>query len=308
MLLVIKDPHFRYGLSKPTSRTKNFFNQIDYKLERLIELAKELKVKNLAIAGDVFDVKSPLKYNLLVLKAIEARLEKLKGWFENIYTIAGNHDLPYASIENIKDSVYWYFAQKGYFTDTAFKPISLTPQIDIVGIPYIGEASQTLPELKRLKLRKNTLLMLHIYALPNSSYQIPKLDTATYQELVELLPKEVKGVILGHLHKGFAPQKVNGVVFVNGWAFTRLTRDYYTLNNKHQPEAVLIDDNLNATPFIIPHAPYKEAFTTNILYDKKSIELKDLKESLVNFTINETPPPPKEIKALVEHYLELAKN
>ena len=236
VFLILKDPHFRFGFRSPIGRTDEFFTQIKDKLSQLKDMVLSLQKQEgevyVICTGDVFDIGYPNKYNLPVIKAMESIFDEYLNDVPFL-SIAGNHDLPNSSVSMKKQSIYKYFVDKGCIRDLTVEPLEIEGQNSLIvqGLDY---------GVKELEVTKHDkhILVLHEYCIPFSAMSLIKNDFMEYVEYRELMQRysNIDVFVLGHLHTGFANEKVGSSLFLNGWNFSRLARDYYSLNDKHLPE------------------------------------------------------------------------
>lgn len=158
-LTIAADLHLR--ATTPISRTDNYAETTLRKLQQLIDHCNE-KQSKLLIAGDIFDKPDvPIWYLNSVIQIFNA----LKT---NCYAIAGNHDLKFHSIENIKESALWTLSKSStvdLVTSYNYKtPWTLDTQV-LLHPYHFGQEVATLP-----KLGYYNILMLH---LPIFEKEIP---------------------------------------------------------------------------------------------------------------------------------------
>lgn len=256
ILGVIKDPHIRLGLGKPIGRTEDFEDNIKEKLSFILNKCKDFNCRHLIFTGDVFDIKAPSLYSLPVISLIKQELLKFKEEGIEILSVAGNHDLPFASIDKKSESIYQDFVDRGLITD-----------LETCGYDYITgfdyNSSIIYIRNRLIKDKINRVLVLHEHCLPDGESMFG--DYLTYSEIAHSLNNNKNSkceyVICGHLHKGFEPVIVDDVAFINPWSLTRLARDYYAVNSKHKPTLEIVDtDEYDVESIEIPHHSYGEVF------------------------------------------------
>ena len=320
--LIIKDPHFRFGFDKPRGRTETFHTDILDKLKQIVELGKEHKTTNLIITGDVFDIKAKSLYTLDIIKENFTAIQLLKRQFKNIYTIAGNHDLPYASLQEKPHSFYQFCIDNQLFHDIASNPTTIDNTY-LYGIDYQGDWNKTLAILNHHDTKDNNpkVVVIHEYLVPVG--ESLNMETHSYKELEHL--KNHTAIITGHLHKGYPTDTSKTPIIVNQWNMTRLARGYMTQEH-HTPEVTLIDIDLFETT--ITHIPLKvkdyhscfmvddnekEKTLDNALYSFTQRVLESGFSQVLDFDENafkskfEANFDTDKIKEKIHYYLELAK-
>ena len=254
----IKDPHFRFGLSKPVGRTDNFHDEIMDKLAFLVGYCVENDIPNIVTTGDILDIKAPSLYDFKAVKEISDVLTDIKDSGITLMSIAGNHDLPSSSIDKKEDSVYQYFVDHGLIVDIESSNLD-----EICGLDYRPKLDTLFQWLEEAPLKE--IIVVHEHLFPTKEDYTGFGTYTYYQNVADAINSnknsKCKYVVAGHLHKGFATQEVDGITFINPWSFTRLARDSYAVNNDHKPQFVVLDTDTGKVETIeIPHKPFSEAF------------------------------------------------
>lgn len=98
LITILSDPHLRH--TNPISRSDNYAETGLNKLEQVVAFCNN-RGSTLLIAGDLWDrPDNPVWF-------INRVIEILNRAYFPIYAIAGNHDLKYHNIDNIKESSLW---------------------------------------------------------------------------------------------------------------------------------------------------------------------------------------------------------
>lgn len=279
---VIKDPHFRLEFPPPVSRKDDYKETIYNKVNFIIEECRKRQVNQLIVTGDLFDKKYLKHYNSIAVKENIELLRHFKVNDIEVISIAGNHDLPYNSYDNVEDSLYGLVAKLGLITDISFKHITIGKH-QIYGVPFISNSEDLFSHLDAINtyaksnlLGGNIFVVLHEHFIPFDA-SLDDLKFTTFFRYTELMKyKAIDGFILGHLHRGvpiarYEYKDGNSQIFINQWSLYRLARNYYSSLDLHKPELVFLDlDKKEAETIIIPHLSFKDAFIKNKIKDEES--------------------------------------
>lgn len=319
-LAFIKDPHLRMGMAHPQGRTEDFENNIKNKLGFIKSKCSEQGVSALFFTGDLLDKKTPSDYSFSQICQNEDEIKKLSEEMD-VYSIFGNHDLPYSS-QSFKDqSILKYF-----MNHDIIKPLPMMSEnnIAVYGIDYIHSIEDTIAEMEKIhnlmSPDKYNIIIVHHHFVPQMC-QDDELKYSSFKRYSALhhLDK-IDAFVFGHLHMGYQPEMIFNPTsgrkqhFINPWSLTRLSRSYYSVNDKHKPQLVIlsIDDNMDSSVEVIeiPHLSFAEAFIS-----EEMTLIEEFNENLHNFMINLTVGqddgilvPPEKLKDLVEYYLALASD
>jgi DNA repair exonuclease SbcCD nuclease subunit len=315
-LLFIKDPHYRFGFQKPLGRQDSFQAEIDAKVDFVQEYAVQNKVDAVCYTGDLTDKKNPSDYLATQLISNEKSMSKITV---PQYTIFGNHDLPASSIQLKDRSVLNYFMGHNVIKPLPFK----SGKVIVHGIDFIENPDEHKKALDALHESMSeddiNIVVMHQHYVPpfSKNAELKFIHFNTYSDLYEY--EKVSVFVMGHLHMGFETtyrELPNGKkqIFVNPWSMTRLSRNYYAVNELHTPEMVEVTidgDEINWKHVIIPHTPYSEAFNdaevkqSEIFHDK----MQKFIESMSNqkLSTSATVTCPKHIEGLVAKYIEKAR-
>jgi DNA repair exonuclease SbcCD nuclease subunit len=96
--VVIKDPHLRFGRSRPVGRKASFFGEVRAKLKFIKEYCDENEIGNIILTGDILDQKDPAKYSFNCYRENKEVLIDLiskdsKYTLRRILSVYGNHDI-----------------------------------------------------------------------------------------------------------------------------------------------------------------------------------------------------------------------
>ena len=284
--LTLKDTHFRFGFTPPVSRNETFERDIYDKIDFVMDLAKRNNIDTLILTGDTTDVKAPSNYTLEQVRANLNVFKYLRTQFKHIYDIAGNHSLPFSSLDFKPQSFYYLLVEHGLVHDITTQPLTIDGAY-IYGIDYTPSQQELLDRMHSTddyckQNRLHAVAIIHEHIVPDGE-TLSFVKFLNYSTLATL--KNHRIIIAGHLHKGYPLKTINNTLFVNIWNFTRLARDYYAVNDAHKPQVALIDtrDITTASVIDIPHKPFKIAFKEGILKDET-----ELNENLAQFIQNVT--------------------
>lgn len=323
-LLIIKDAHFRFGFPHPRGRTPDFEEQIYDKINQVIAIGKQHNIKHLIFTGDTFDVKTPSSWGLDKIHANTDILNKLNEHFI-VSDIIGNHSIAHSSIENKSESFQQLMINNNLIQDLTLPEVynSFHPDIILYGIDYNSNKDYVINQIHHFdelahKSNKKAILVIHEHLVPTDKDMLPFGHSYTYQQICKDLKAHIC-IIAGHLHKGYQPQTItnninNKITIINQWNFTRLSRDYYSLNAEHTPQVTILDLNDIHNPITInlnvKH--FDEAFILPELNKEK--ELNDNITDFINQVNNtvtdidsELSSIPDAIRERVSYYLEKAR-
>lgn len=335
--LFVKDLHIRpNNIKQPIGRTDKYYEQIENKIKQIRDYAVNNDIQYILCAGDIFDIKARSRYTLDSILYIEKLLKLLTNEQRiKLITIAGNHDMPNSSREEIDRSVYGYLSRQGFLTDIAFNRIQEgyvlsetdfeldNPETKVYGLDYSSDNEGLKLELENLNssIDENdfNILMLHEHLLPKKENIYA--SYITYDEVMKLA-SNFKVILAGHLHKGYPifESKETKQVIINPWSFNRLARDYYAVSGEHIPEIVevkVLFDSTRGKQFIqYTTIPLQvEPFDKCFIKQQLSIE-NEYHKSITDFVskidefkqLNDTlEKTPAEIKDKIQYYLELAE-
>jgi DNA repair exonuclease SbcCD nuclease subunit len=291
-LMIIKDPHFRFGFPGPTGRKDDYDVTMKHKLNQINKIIEKKGVEHLIFTGDVLDKKYPSYYDI---DKISKNIIALKSINADIISVAGNHDLPFSRYSNYQKSIYKLLVDANLIRDVSFGKISLDNHIELYGLPYLKD--NLFEEINKIHQqmdeKKLNMMILHEHFIPRDYTRMDTsenfVDLIAYDELTKF--NKIKVFILGHLHRGFPTKRIGDQLFINPWSLFRLARNYYTLNEEHKPEVVILDtDNLDRVEHIkLNITPLDDAFITveaNDEDEKEELEINMVGSDLSNNNIN----------------------
>lgn len=287
--MAIKDPHLRYGFPSPISRRDEYDIVINDKIDQIIKIGEEHGVTAVLLAGDITDKKYPSSYSLSAIAGNMALMQKLGSKVDAVYTIPGNHDLPWSNYAEVDRSFYGLMAQVNLITDLSFAKTEIGNTV-IYGVPYLSDSKQLFEELEKINTNadpdKHNIVMTHEHfiSMEDEVGDLKYSSFHTYEDLVKY--ENINGFVMGHLHRGFKPKYYETKTgrkqwYINPWNIYRLARNYYVLNDEHTPEVAIIDtdaDTVIHVPLVVP--PTSEVFNPKIL--EKELEEKQTIEDMTN--------------------------
>jgi exonuclease SbcD len=214
--------------TNPRSRTDNFKETILGKLDQLRIASVKLKADAVLLAGDIFNLKSPIKNSHDLNRELIELFKKFKC---PVYSIPGNHDLTADNIETMGSQPISVLFASGALKNLNHEIISKKKlKISLVGIPFTKNL-----DLKKLNIppkddATTQICVMHIYAGPHAG-NLFKERLYGYDELSELSPDIF---VLGHYHEDQGIQKQQEKYFINLGSLSRgtLTNE----NIQHNPK------------------------------------------------------------------------
>lgn len=207
-ILFIGDMHL--DSRTPISRKDDYRQTVLTKLKSVLKYAKENEVKKIFTTGDTFN---RTEQSLLFLNDLMDVLNLYKKEGIEVYSLVGNHDLPYNSFEYFKNTpLSLIFKSGGMIRIPNDKPISIDSKTDLYGISF----TESVPKV--LDKEKTNILIMH-YATDNT---IPN-ESIRREDLGNF-----KIVVAGHDHNYYGVAQELPLVLRPG-SFTRLTKEKYNL-------------------------------------------------------------------------------
>jgi len=222
--LATSDWHLQH--TRPRCRVDDWYQTMRSRLQWMTGLINEYQCPIL-VAGDIFDSGT----NTMELENMT--ISELKKAEYPIITIAGNHDLAYRSLKQIKKSSYWVLAQTNII-----QHLFGGHTIDGIGSVFgksFGEEWES----------PVNVFMTHASVYPTSNIPFFMPDALSAEEMLNRFP-DCEVVITGDIHESFYFQK-DGRTLINGGGIIRLEADKkYTV-----PTVYLYEDGV-VTPFPAP--------------------------------------------------------
>ena len=254
-LFVAADLHLTH--KTPLGRKDNYAETCLGKLEQLVNYAN-IDETDIIITGDIFDHPgNPIWF----VNRVIAVLKECKS---TIYVIAGNHDLKYHVLENLKESSLWNLVEAGAVILTPGEWASEDVYVEFYNY---GETPQRQP----LNESRKHLLILHTPVFDVVPFYMPNADTP------ESLEKKYPGYdyyLTGDIHQSLITDKV-----INPGSMMRMTR----AQKEHKPCFVELDTDTGEKTihyFQIEEDVWKTDFVAEV-EDGFSEGLQELSEVLV---------------------------
>lgn len=231
-LIATADWHLR--ATRPRCRTDE--NWIETQRNALVQI-KKISVKKNApvfVVGDLFHSNSDTSFECIQL------VQSLADELGELYILAGNHDLPYHSSENINKSAIGILLNSNNIASIGEFNLWVLNHKDVTcSCSNFDEVDNKDAEI----VFKHTLVFPDLKSLP------PNVDAITAKELLEEFPN-AKWIFTGDYHRNFHYEK-NGRHVVNPGCLLRQASDmkdykcgvYYVDTDENIVEFVPIIDN-----------------------------------------------------------------
>jgi DNA repair exonuclease SbcCD nuclease subunit len=221
--VVTADWHLR--ATKPRCRMdEDWYKTQENALEQIREFANEKRCP-IFVVGDIFHSIGDTSFYCIQMVQKMARRTR-----EGLYILAGNHDLPYHSTENIEKSAIGILMRsnkikkiKDYFIENDFDDFSA------------GNFDE--------KTEDAEIIFKHVLCFPDMKSLPPNVDAMTAKDLLEEYPKS-KWIFTGDMHKNFHYEK-NGRHVVNPGCLLRQAVDF----KDYQPGFYFVDTEKNIVEF-----------------------------------------------------------
>ena len=204
-LIVTADWHLKATMPR-CRKDENWIDTQRKILNQVVSISKEKQVP-VFVVGDIFDSNSDTSFEVISLVQNIAH-ELADGFF----ILAGNHDLPYHSSENINKSAVGILLKSDYI-----HPIKHITKFEKDSWDYSFSASNFDEEDDH----DAQIVFKHTLTLPEKN---PLFESETPETLVEKFPK-AKWIFIGDYHKAF-DVKVNGCHVVNPGCLIREKSDF----------------------------------------------------------------------------------
>lgn len=221
-MIITADWHIRN--TKPRCRIDEDWIKTQQKALNQIAEICENKNAPLMVVGDIFNSNSDTSFECINM------VQKLADYIGGIYILAGNHDLPYHSSENIDKSAIGVLLQ----SENVFK---IEDYSDEFSAPNFDE-------------ERNSMLYMFIHTLTIPSKDKPEfIECETPESLLEKYPT-AKWIFTGDYHKNFVYKK-DGRYVINPGCLIRQVSDmkdyqcgvYFVDTEKEIIEFIPIIDN-----------------------------------------------------------------
>lgn len=311
-LIGINDPHFT--AHNPASWKVNYLEELEAAMAKLFLFAKQEDVDAIVWGGDLFHLKSSMRNPHWFVARMGAMLLDLEI---PQLCIGGNHDLKYGSLDGLEGQPLEVMLKLRVMNllDTEDWMFEAGPiKVQVAGRSYKHGLADGMFELKKDPSAT--------YLLGVGHFWFGKQTGMLFGENIygpDLLMKAEPDVFLiGHHHEDQGIIRQDGKVYCSQGSATRTGTHKQDL--ERIPSAVYLKINaegVDATVLRLPCRPASEVFDLEIreqiMQEKKTIEA--FSQELADVIVLSTDPrdilkeldPNSTIKAIVEHYLELAE-
>lgn len=244
----------------PSTRTEDYAERMLNKLEFAVETAIQEKVEVLAIAGDLFHIKTPGRTShWLVVQTLRILQDAQRAGVE-VLAVPGNHDLRNDRLESIPGQPLGVLERAGIKL-----LMGRHERLPIVGIPWLADW-RDLPKwfLKVGKLHDTDLVVTHAPIMPPGvTAPYDYIDATQWGDL------QHRGkVFYGHIHDlhGAYHAGGDGVAFCNNGALSR--GSIHESDLVREPSITLVDTeefhdaDKAFKRIIVPHGTPDEVYTT----------------------------------------------
>lgn len=281
-ILLVGDPHLRDR--PPSSCTDEYIDDLFHTLEYVAKIEKKINADAVVWAGDTFDHKQPGKTpHKLMLRVMETA-----ALYDNLYVIAGNHDLTQDRIETLfEQQPLGVLLESGYatFLDGWAEPNSRGRELPLYGVSWQqrwhheGVAEEAFEAWREDAMQMSAgtnadhLAVTHCAIYPPG--QENEWDHFLASEMARVMNNE-GSLYYGHIHEDHGIFEVDGVTFANSGAISRgsLTE----ANRTRQIKVTLWEQGKGFTQIPIPALPAERIFRLMEVDTKKADKL-----SLDNF-------------------------
>ncbi len=221
--VITADWHLRATM--PRCRTdKDWYNTQEKALNQILDFANEKKCP-IFVVGDIFHTVGDTSFYCVSM--VQKIAKKCR---EGLYILAGNHDLPYHSTENINRSAVGVLLRskgilkiKDYFQSIEYEDVSA------------GNFDEETENCK--------IIFKHILCFPDMKSLPPNVDALTAKDLLEQYDK-AEWIFTGDYHKNFHYEKNNRHV-INPGCLLRQAVDF----KDYQPGFYFVDTDKNIVEF-----------------------------------------------------------
>ena len=216
-MIITADWHIRN--TRPRCRVDEDWIKTQQKaLNQIAEICDDRKLP-LMVVGDIFNSNSDTSFECINM------VQKLADRIGGIYILAGNHDLPYHSSENIDKSAIGVLLQ----SENVFK---IEDYADEFSAPNFDEERNSMP-----------YMFIHTLTIPSKD-KPDFIQCETPESLLEKYPT-AKWIFTGDYHRNFVYEK-NGRYVINSGCLIRQVSDM----KDYQCGVYLVDTEMEQIEFI----------------------------------------------------------
>lgn len=295
----------------PSSRVDNYEEACIDKLNNLYSLCITQGIKYVILVGDIFhSYRNTVPFVSKIIEAFDSfRFHGIK-----VFSIAGNHDLLYSTLDTIKETSIYNLFLSGVvlpFSSIRFIKEGEGFKFGITGFHYSELIEK--PEVSD----EYNICVAHQFFYDEGFSE----DTIT-KEMLNTLPYDC--YILGHSHIPFITKDYSSVrgtsKVIRTGSFTRHDAQAYQLRDTINCDIITLSNSLSVDRIPMQIKPFSEVFSSQVV-DKSTLKqsIKSLKENFSNLIseINNSSTNDKDIygymnqmnldpkiKSLVTQYLE----
>jgi len=225
-LLFVGDTHF--NSVPPLSRIDDYSQTCIVKLRNVKQLCIEHEYKTVIFLGDIFHrTQQPFSYMYQIISVLKEFYDEGIG----VFTIFGNHDLPYEKVENVVKTPLGILLQTNYMK--SFREMNLCLGDKNINI----EAFHYPDTLTKAKLGDFSVCVAHRFYNYNFS------ESTLRRQNIEDLAYDY--YVLGHDHVPYDDVRIGRQVITRPGALLRGTKHEYNLNRDIYLDALIftIEDN-----------------------------------------------------------------
>lgn len=263
----------------PGFRCDSYKDEILGMLEWQGELAKKFNATAVLRGGDFFHVKAA---NKTTMKTIATAAKIHRNYSCPVYSVIGNHDVPYNDLSAVNGQPLGVLLNSGVFlplVDEIFNCGTLS--VRVTGIDYTVDIDNDLIKNKVMKKQENySISVIHALAAMAPSEKIQTFFNETIFDYRDLVFNGCPDVyVFGHYHKDQGVKNHAGTDFVNLGAISRGSLTFENLERKPKVSLITINSQgVSVEEVVVPHKDASEIFDLDL---KKKIEKE--KSSLDDF-------------------------
>lgn len=293
-IIFVGDTHLK--ATAPISRKDNYPETILNKIKFIWEYASSIECENIIFLGDIFDtVNTSLQY----FSGCLSLFKQISDNGVSLYTIVGNHDLKYDSMETLPVTPLGILVKSG--------AIHILDSLTIDDVCITGCHFPINPEKNKNADTIYSILLLHRF-YDSGFNEVP----ITKEDVIQL---NYDAYILGHDHKPYKTVYVENnrkVPVIRPGSLARNSSEQY--NKLRKPRILIFDTDKKKFEYEeIPSASSKDIFIereeeTNVVSMKELVEYLqssyDTSDTSIRGYIEETAIP-DDVKALIKNYLNI---
>ena len=239
-LLYFTDTHIRDN--NPKYRIDNYSESLKNKLQEIAALVDAFSIDYLLHGGDLFDLPWP------TAKAVQMTIDFFEQIKVPIYMVSGNHDLVGQNLSSLENTLLWFLARRGLFRLLSpgekiyLKRSGFTLQLSGQHFDYnIDNENRVSAYCVDKKNCDLAIHMVHGMLLPK-----PFSPYVPATRISQVAPyTEADFTLCGHAHLGYSAVEIDGKIFINPGAISRILALEWEL--VRVPQVVLLDFSTKKT-------------------------------------------------------------